>query len=146
MEIRELSEILNLSESIILELVRKGLPINKDKTFEINVVKEWMAGESPNLNNVVENEKKIVEKIKNNLILSKEYFISENNKDFQKSLSVDSYNEIISFIENLDYTKSNREILNKFGVKYKNLLKKDKRIVEEFNNDLFDNILMKVNL
>lgn len=141
MEIRELSEILNLSESIILELVRKGLPINKDKTFEINVVKEWMAGESPNLNNVVENEKKIVEKIKNNLILSKEYFISENNKDFQKSLSVDSYNEIISFIENLDYTKSNREILNKFGVKYKNLLKKDKRIVEEFNNDLFDNTI-----
>jgi len=100
MEIRELSEILNLSESIILELVRKGLPINKDKTFEIDVVKEWMAGESPNLNNVVENEKKIVEKIKNNLILSKEYFFSENDKDLQKSLSIDSYNEIISFIEN----------------------------------------------
>jgi len=141
MEIKELSKILNLSESIILELVRKGLPINKNKTFEINVVKEWMAGESPNLNNVVENEKKIVEKIKNNLILSKEYFISENDKDFQKSLSVDSYNEIISFIENLDYTKSNREILNKFGVKYKNLLKKDKRIVEDFDNDLFDNTI-----
>jgi DNA modification methylase len=141
MEIRELSEILNLSESIILELVRKGLPINKDKTFEINVVKAWMAGESPNLNNVVENEKKTVEKIKNNLILSKEYFISENDKDFKKSLSVDSYKEIISFIENLDYTKSNREILNKFGLKYKNLLKKDKRIVEDFNNDLFDNTI-----
>jgi DNA modification methylase len=141
MEIRELSEILNLSESIILELVRKGLPINKDKTFEINVVKAWMAGESPNLNNVVENEKKTVEKIKNNLILSKEYFISENDKDLQKSLSIDSYNEIISFIENLDYTKSNREILNKFGVKYKNLLKKDKRIVEDFDSDLFDNTI-----
>jgi len=141
MEIRELSEILNLSESIILELVRKGLPINKDKTFEINVVKQWMAGESPNLNNVIENEKKNVEKIINNLILSKEYFISENDKDFQKSLSTDSYNEIISFIENLDYTKSNREILNKFGVKYKNLLKKDKRIIEVFDKNLFDNTI-----
>jgi len=141
MEIRELSEILNLSKSIILELVRKGLPINKDKTFEINVVKQWMAGESPNLNNVIENEKKNVEKIKNNLILSKEYFISENDKDFQKSLSTDSYNEIISFIENLDYTKSNREILNKFGVKYKNLLKKDKRIVEQFDKNLFNNTI-----
>ena len=63
MEIKELSGLLNLSESIIMELVRKGMPINKDKTFEFDIVKNWMSGEAPNLNKFEETEKKIVEKI-----------------------------------------------------------------------------------
>ena len=58
MEIKELSVLLNLSESIIMELVRKGMPINKDKTFEFNIVKNWMSGEAPNLNKLGETEKK----------------------------------------------------------------------------------------
>ena len=37
MEIKELSVLLNLSESIIMELVRKGMPINKDKTSRFDV-------------------------------------------------------------------------------------------------------------
>ena len=54
MEIKELSVLLNLSESIIMELVRKGMPINKDKTFEFDIVKNWMSGEAPNLNKLGE--------------------------------------------------------------------------------------------
>ena len=58
MEIKELSQLINLSESIIMELVRKGMPINKDKTFDFDIVRNWMSGESPNLNKFKENEKK----------------------------------------------------------------------------------------
>jgi hypothetical protein len=56
-----------------MELVRKGMPINKDKTFNIDIVKDWMSSESPNLNKV-EMVKKKFEKIKNNLILSERIF------------------------------------------------------------------------
>jgi hypothetical protein len=125
MEIKELSVLLNLSESIIMELVRKGMPINKDKTFEFDIVKNWMSGEAPNLNKLEETEKKIVKKIKNNLILSEDYFINENDDIFRKTLSDDLYNEMISFIKNLDYSKPNRTILNKFGLKFKGILKKE---------------------
>jgi DNA modification methylase len=138
MEIKELSGLLNLSESIIMELVRKGMPINKDKTFELNIVKDWMSGEAPNLNKVEETEKKIIEKIKNDLILSEEYFINENDEIFKKTLSSDSYEEMIEFIKNLDYTDSNRNILNKFGLKFKNILKKEKRLNETYDNLLFN--------
>jgi hypothetical protein len=138
MEIKELSQLINLSESIIMELVRKGMPINKDKTFDFDIVRNWMSGESPNLNKIKENEKKIVEKIKNDLILSEEYFITENNETFKKTLSSDSYDEMISFIKNIDYSNSNRTILNKFGLKYKDILKKERRLNETYDELLFN--------
>lgn len=141
MKITELSEILNLSESIIMDLVRKGLPINKDKTFDIEIVKNWMSGESPNLNRNQINEKKNLEKIKNKLVLSEEYFLNENDKILKNTLSEQSYNEIISFIKNLDYSQPNRKILNKIGLKYKEILKKEKRLNESYDKQLFDNII-----
>ena len=141
MKITELSEILNLSESIIMDLVRKGLPINKDKTFDIEIVKNWMSGESPNLNKSQTDKKKNLEKIKNKLVLSEEYFLNENGKILKNTLSEQSYNEIISFIKNLDYSQPNRTILNKFGLKYKEILKKEKRLNETYDEQLFDNVI-----
>jgi DNA modification methylase len=138
MEIKELSGLLNLSESIIMELVRKGMPINKDKTFDFDIVKDWMGSEAPNLNKVEESVKEVGEKIKNELILSKEYFISENDKILKSMLSNESYDEMISYIKNLDYTKSNRSILNKFGLKFKNILKKEKRLCETYDESLYN--------
>jgi DNA modification methylase len=138
MEIKELSGLLNLSESIIMELVRKGMPINKDKTFDFDIIKDWMGSEAPNLNKVEESVKEVGEKIKNELILSKEYFISENDKILKSMLSNESYDEMISHIKNLDYTKSNRSILIKFGLKFKNILKKEKRLCETYDESLYN--------
>jgi DNA modification methylase len=141
MELNELSGLLNLSESIVMELVRKGMPINKDKTFNIDIVKDWMSSESPNLNKVEYGEKKILEKIKNNLILSENYFITENDEILKNTLSIDSYNEMILFIKNLDYKQSNRAILNQFGLKFKDVLKKEKRNGETYDKILFNNTI-----
>jgi DNA modification methylase len=138
MEIKELSGLLNLSESIIMELVRKGMPINKDKTFDFDIIKDWMGSEAPNLNKVEESVKEVGEKIKNELILSKEYFINENDRILKSMLSNESYDEMISYIKNLDYTKSNRSILNKFGLKFKNILKKEKRVCETYDESLYN--------
>lgn len=141
MKIEELSIVLNLSESIIMDLVRKGMPMDKDKTFNYETIKEWMSGEAPKLNKTEDNKFKVVEKIKNNLILSKEYLISENDKILKSTLSKNSYNEIISFIESLNYNEPNRKILNKFGLKYKEILKKEKRFNEVYDQEIYENTI-----
>ena len=141
MSIQELSEKLNLSESIISELIRKGLPVNEDKSFNYDKVFEWMSSEAPKLSNDVKEKKYYGEKIQNNLIITKDYLLSENEKIAEKILSDDSLSEMISFINNLDYSESNRVILNKFGIFYKELLKKDKNLEVNFDSDLYNKVL-----
>jgi DNA modification methylase len=142
MTITELSEKLNISENLISDLVRKGLPINKDKSFDFDLVQKWMSSESPSLTNNVSDNKYYGEKIINNLVLSPEYFIQENKIWAEKYLSTNSVDELLKFINEIDYTKSNREILNEFGVFYKNLLKQEKNIGVSFDKNLFNKTLL----
>ena len=141
MTIKELSVQLELSENLISDLVRKGLPINQDKTFDIETVNKWMSSESPSLTNNLSKNKYFGEKIKNELILNPEYFLNENLELAKKDLSKESLNFLISFIRNMDYSKSNKEILNEFGLFYNELLKKEKNKTIDFDQKLFDQTL-----
>jgi DNA modification methylase len=138
MNITELSEKLNISETLISDLVRKGLPMNEDNSFNYEIVYKWMSSESPSLTINNSKQKYYGEKIFNELVLNPEYFINENQKFTEKYLTKESNNKLMDFIVNLDYTKSNREILNEFGIFYKNLLKEDKNLDVKFDSDLFD--------
>lgn len=141
MKITELSEKLNLSESILTDLVRKGLPINDDKTFDLETVNKWMSSESPSLTNTQKKNKYFGEKIKNELILNPEYFLNENLDLAKKDLSEDSLNSLITFIKNIDYSKNNKEILNDFGLFYHKLLQKEKNKTIKFDQKLYDQTL-----
>lgn len=141
MRIEELSKEIELSESLILDLVRKGLPMNDDKTFSIEKVINWMSSESPNLKENNSNKKYYGEKIKNNITLNYEYFYNQNYKDIEKNLSKDSTEKFLGFIRTLDYTRQNREILDEFGLFYKNLLKQEKNKSIDFEKELWEKTL-----
>lgn len=145
MNITELSEKINLSESIISELVRKGLPINEDSTFNLDIVKKWMSSEAPSLSNNVTKNKYYGEKIKNELELSKEYFIEQNESLGKKYLTDESYNKMLNFIDSIDYDKDSREILNEFGLFYKELLKSDKNENVNYDKDIFNKTIKNKN-
>jgi DNA modification methylase len=138
MKINELSTVLNLSESLILDLVRKGLPMNYDSTFDYDNVKNWMSSEAPILTNNGSEKKYYGEKIYNELKLSAQYFIDENKKHFEKNLSEQSIKKINQFINEIDYTQTNRVILNEFGLFYKQILKEEKNIDIKYNNLLLE--------
>lgn len=141
MTINELSEKLNLSESLIGELVRKGLPIKKDGTFDYDNVFEWMSTESPNLSKNESNKEYYGEKIINDLKISKDYLIDQNLKYINQNFTEELKNEFLIFIDKLDYDRGNREILNDFGLFFKGLLKKQKNKSESFNFNLLDKTL-----
>ena len=141
MNITELSEKLNISETLISDLVRKGLPINEDKSFEYEVVYKWMSSEAPALTTNNSKLKYYGEKILNKLSLSPSYFINENKELAEKYLSKSSVNKLLNFIDNIDYSKSDREILNEFGLFYKNLLKEEKNKDIQFDKTLFGNTI-----
>ena len=145
MTIKELSEKLNLSETIISDLIRKGLPINEDKTFDFDIVVKWMSSESPSLSNNVSKNKYYGEKITNKLKLTPEYFISENKSLIEGSLSKESLDEFLTFVKNIDYSKENRIILNEFGIFYKELLKKEKNKNISFDEVLFNKTIQNKN-
>lgn len=141
MTIQELSEKLNLSESLILDLVRKGLPVNKDKTYNFETVQKWMSSEAPSLSNNESQSNYYGEKIIKELNLTYDYFIDQNKILIEKYLSKDSVNEFLLYVENIDYDKSNRDILNEFGLFYKELLKKEKNRNIDFDIELYEKTL-----
>lgn len=141
MNITELSEKLNISETLIFDLVRKGLPINEDNTFNYEVVYKWMSSESPSLTINNSKQKYYGEKILNKLSLSPSYFINENKELAEKYLSKSSVNKLLNFIDNIDYSEDDRVILNEFGLFYKNLLKEEKNKLIQFDKDLFHNTI-----
>jgi len=138
MNITELSKKLNISETLISDLVRKGLPINKDNSFNYEIVYEWMSSEAPALTTNNSKQKYCGEKILNELSLSPSYFINENKEFAEKYLSKSSVDKLLNFINNIDYGKSNREILNEFGLFYRNLLKEENNKETQFDKVLFN--------
>ena len=116
MNLSELSEKINLSESIILELIRKGLPINKDKSFDYDLVFKWMSSESPNLTKLNSNKEFYGERITNDLKITKEYILEQNENYIKNNLSLESYEKFLSFVNNLDFSLDNRALLNSFGI------------------------------
>jgi len=141
MNIDELSKKIEISENLILDLVRKGLPMNEDKTFTIEKVMSWMSSEAPNLKENISNRKYYGEKIINDLSLSYEYFYNQNYEDVKKTFSQEGVDEFLEFIEKLDYQRTNRVILDEFGLFYKNILKKEKNKSVNFEQSLWENTL-----
>ena len=140
MNISELSEKINISESIILDLVRKGLPINEDKTFNYDLVFKWMSSESPNLSKTYSNKESYGEKILNELNVTKEYILEQNENFIKNNLSKESYEKFIKFVEELDFNLDNRVILNNFGLFYKNLLKEEKNNSVKYDEELYKKV------
>lgn len=141
MNIDELSKKIEISENLILDLVRKGLPMNEDKTFTIEKVMSWMSSEAPNLKENISNRKYYGEKIINDLSLSYEYFYNQNYEDVKKTFSQEGVDEFLEFIKKLDYQRTNRVILDEFGLFYKNILKKEKNKSVNFEQSLWENTL-----
>jgi DNA modification methylase len=141
MNLSELSEKINLSESIIMELIRKGLPINKDKSFDYDLVFKWMSSESPNLTKLNSNKEFYGERITNDLKITKEYILEQNENHIKNNLSLESYEKFLNFVNGLDFTLENRILLNSFGIFYKNLLKEEKNSLVKFDKIIFDKIL-----
>jgi DNA modification methylase len=140
MDLLQLSKILNLSESLINDLIRKGLPVESDNSFDLIKVKEWIAKETnsnPKGNVVKQKEKN---RIHNDLKISAQYLIEENHKYFQDLLNQESVKEIEDFILRLDYTQPDRVNLNKFGLKYKEILKNEKSSQEIYDKNLYRSI------
>jgi len=141
MNITELSEKLNISETLISDLIRKGLPINKDNSFNYEIVYKWMSSEAPSLTTNNSKQKYYGEKILNDLKLSPSYFINENKELAEKYLTKSSVDKLLDFIDSIDYTKEDRDILNEFGLFYKELLKEEKNTNVKFDDVLFNNTI-----
>jgi len=138
MNIEELSAKINISESIISDLVRKGLPKNHDETFDFEKVFEWMSSEAPKLTENNSKKKYYGERIQNNLVITKDYLIKETLEYSKKILSNDSIEKLKKYIDELDYGRENRQILNDIGIFYKKLLFQDKN--SDFDNQVFDKV------